>query len=158
MYTVHPLVDIPVTKYYFETFIVGAHSSMPHLLTDLWERKHIALVELNKSLPHNKIEALKTLIQMIEDKIDSIDPSVINELEDAEPTHWINKLGRQSALEISTYGRIRPETMHLLMCLPEENFIAAMSIAGRLSNKIQALGEQAMLQEVPVPQTMPVVT
>lgn len=163
MFNLHPLIDVPVTKYYFDAFIVGAHSSLPHLLKDLLERKELILMALSdpdNSLPNYKIKELNFFDSLIESKISTLDIDLkylSDEIENAEPEYWTNRLGRQSALEISTYGRIRPETMNLLMLLPEDNFVAAMNIAGRLSNKIQILGESSLSQQTPIPGTIPII-
>lgn len=150
------LIDFPITKYYFDTFIVGPHSSIPHLIVDLISRKEIALVEMKGDLPQFKINDLKALVDLIEAKLLTLDMRKLEDLESEEPVYWIHKLGRQSALEIVTYGRVRPETMNLLMCLPEEDFIAAMSVAGRLSAKVQATADFSISQKTNIPASMPV--
>lgn len=158
MYALDPLIDFSVTRYYFKTFIVGSYSSVPHLIRDLLTMKEVANKSISKNLPTYKNEELKSLVSMIDLELSNYDceKELLN-LEEAEPLYWINKLGRQSALEISTYGRIRPETMNLLMYLQEDEFTIAMSIAGRLSTKIQILGETSLSQNTPVPTTMPVI-
>jgi hypothetical protein len=47
--------------------------------------------------------------------------------------------------------------MNLLMCLDDDAYMDAMSIAGRLSNKIENLGYSALNTNTPIPPTMPVV-
>jgi hypothetical protein len=158
MSTLDPLIDIPVTQYYFDTFIVGAHHSVPHLISDLSRRKDIASFYIDKDIPFYRKMELEKLCKMIDTHLSSIDPNSIGNIEDAEPTYWIHKLGRQSALEISTYGRIRPETMDLLMCLEEEHYVAAMSVAGRLSSKIQEIGDRGLATQSPIPSSIPIIS
>jgi hypothetical protein len=159
MYVFNSSIDFPITHYYFRTFVVGSYSSVPHLIRDLLSMKEIANKSISlESLP-SRNEELKKLITMIDNELSKYDiENELSELEESEPIYWVNRLGRQSALEISTYGRIRPETMNLLMCLPEDEFIAAMSIAGRLSTKVQVLGETSLSQRTPVPSTMPIIS
>lgn len=158
MYALNSAIDFPVTRYYFDTFILGQYSSTSHLVRDLINMREVAAKSINAELPSYKVKELKKLIDMIESELSNynINAELAN-LEENEPVHWMHKLGRQAGLEISTYGRIRPETMNLLMCIPEENFEIAMSIAGRLSIKIQALGEESLMQNTPVPSTVPVI-
>ena len=158
MHILDTLIDIPVTKYYFDTFIVGAHHSVPHLISDLTKRKDIALFYIEKDIPFSKKMDLEKLCKMIDTHLATLNLDDIGNIEDAEPTYWIHKLGRQSALEISTYGRIRPETMDLLMCLEEDSYIAAMSIAGKLSSKIQELGDYALTTQSPIPSSLPIIS
>lgn len=159
MYVFNSTIDFPITRYYFKTFIVGSYSSLSHLIRDLVQLKQIATNSISAVNASFRNEELKLLINMIDSELANYDAdAILDDLEDDEPVYWINRLGRQSALEISTYGRIRPETMNLLMCLPEDDFQVAMSIAGRLANKIQILGEQALSQDTPIPPTIPVVS
>ncbi len=159
MYVFNSTIDFPITRYYFKTFIVGSYSSLSHLIKDLLQLMQIASNSISPANASFRNEELKVLISMIEAELANYDvDAALADLEDDEPVYWINRLGRQSALEISTYGRIRPETMNLLMCLPEDDFQVAMSIAGRLANKIQILGEQALSQDTPIPPTIPVVS
>jgi hypothetical protein len=159
MYVFNSTIDFPITRYYFKTFIVGSYSSLSHLIKDLLQLMQIASNSISPANASFRNEELKVLISMIEAELANYDvDAALADLEEAEPVYWINRLGRQSALEISTYGRIRPETMNLLMCLPEDNFQVAMSIAARLANKIQVMGEQALSQETQIPPTMPVVS
>jgi hypothetical protein len=158
MHILDPLIDIPVTQYYFETFIIGAHHSVPHLIADLLKRKDIASFYIEKDIPDSKKADLIKLKTMINAKLLSIDQTDLDHIEDAEPAYWVHRLGRQSALEISTYGRIRPETMDLLMCMEEDQYLAAMSIAGRLASKIQQLGEQALSTQSPIPSSLPIIS
>ena len=157
MSALDPLIDIPVTQYYFDTFIVGAHHSVPHLISDLSKRKDVALFYIEKDIPFYKKMELEKLCKMIDKHLSLIDTAEINNLEKNEPAYWVHRLGRQSALEISTYGRIRPETMDLLMCLDEDRYIAAMSIAGKLSSKIQELGDYALTTQSPIPSSLPII-
>jgi hypothetical protein len=159
MYALNLTINFPVTRYYFKTFIVGSYSFSSHLVRDLLQLKQAASNLISPSNISYRNEELKLLINMIDAELANydIETELLN-LEESEPVYWINRLGRQSALEISTYGRIRPETMNLLMCLPEDDFRAAMSIAGRLSTKIQVTGEQALSEETPISPTMPVVS
>jgi hypothetical protein len=152
-----PLIDIPVTQYYFDTFIVGAHHSVPHLIADLSKRKDIALFYIEKDIPFYKVMELEKLCKMIDTHLSTINPADAVNIEKAEPAYWVHRSGRQSALEISTYGRIRPETMDLLMCLEEDQYLAAMSIAGKLSMKIQSLGEYALSSQSSLPPSVPVI-
>jgi hypothetical protein len=159
MYILNSTIDFPITRYYFKTFIVESYSSVPHLVRDLLQLKQIAYNSISPSNVSYRNEELKLLINMIEAELANYNTDIeLAELEENEPIYWINRLGRQSALEISTYGRIRPETMNLLMYLPEDDFQIALSIAGRLSSKIQAMGEQSLSQETPLPPTMPIVS
>lgn len=159
MYVLNSLIDFPVTRYYFNTFVVGSYSSVPHLIRDLRNMRELANSSISSDLPGFKNHELKELVTMIDNELSKYDcENELLELEESEPMYWVNRLGRHSALEISTYGRIRPDTMNLLMCLEEDEFIAAMSIAGRLSTKIQALGEESLSHPTPVPPTMPVVS
>jgi hypothetical protein len=158
MNTIDQPHNIPITQYYFDTFIVGSHHSVPHLIADLQSRRSIAMFDMANKQPICQIESLQRLINMIDEKLSTLNLSLLNDLEDAEPIYWQNQLGRQCALEIVTYGRVRPETMNLLMCLEEDSFIATMSIAGRLSHKIQITGELGMNISAPLPDAVPVVS
>jgi hypothetical protein len=158
MHILDPLINFPVTQYYFDTFIVGRHHSVPHLISDLNKRKNIATYYLLKDIPECIKEDLVKLSGMIDTKLLTIDSNEILKLEAAEPAYWVNSLGRQSALEISTYGRIKPETMNLLMCLDEDRYIAVMSIAGHLAGKLQMLGEASLSSSAPIPSTLPIIS
>jgi len=159
MYMLNSTIDFPITRYYFKTFIVGPYSFSTHLVRDLLQLKQVASNSISPSNVSYRNEELKLLINMIDAELANYDVETeLLNLEENESVYWINRLGRQSALEISTYGRIRPETMNLLMCLTEDEFQIVMSIAGRLTTKIQVMGEQALSQETPIPSTMPVVS
>lgn len=147
-----------LTKYYFDTFIVGSHHSIPHLIADLLNRKQYAEEQNENSKSELEKIINNKLISFIDDKLSDLDITQLDDLESSEKIYWINQLGRQSALEISTYGRLRPDTMDLLMCLPEEDFIITMSIAGKLSNRIQILGETSLSSNTDLPPSMPVIS
>ena len=158
MNTLDPLVAFPATQYYFDTFIVGAHHSLPHLVADLLERKSIAEFWVEKDIPNCKKESLVHILAMIDKKLSTIDADEEYKLEAAEPMYWIHRLSKQSALEISTYGRIRPETMELLMCLEDDEFAYIMCLAGRLSTKIQAIGDNSLSShQAPLPSSIPII-
>jgi hypothetical protein len=148
--------DFQITQYYFDTFIVGQHYSVPHLVADLNLKRQQA-IELLARCEEYKSSNLTMLIKMIDTELAKHNLNDHPNIEDCESAYWVIRLGRQSALEISTYGRIRPETMNLLMCLDDDAYMDAMSIAGRLSNKIENLGYSALNTNTPIPPTMPVV-
>lgn len=158
MATLHKLIDIPATKYYFETFVVGAHHSVPHLLKDLLHRKSEIDLALNSNEHSTFVkDELLALQKLVDSKIEEVGYEHLNDIELAEPVYWINKLGKQCAIEISTYGRIRPETMELLVCLDDESFTAALAKAGGLSRIIDSKGSNA-LARTPVPENLPVLS
>lgn len=152
-------LDFPITEYYVNTFIVGAHHSTPHLIRDLKRILSLANNELQKShhTPFRTAE-LHSLLAIVTEKLSTLNLDEESDLELAEPVFWVNQLGRQCSIEISTYGRIRPETMNLLICLPDDDFVAAMAISGKLVNRIQQLGESSLNSAAPIPPTMPVVS
>ncbi len=152
---IDPLIDFPPTWYYFNTFVVGAHHSIPHLIVDFQYRLSLLKFELSKQHASAVTNKLNKIQQMIQSKLDSVNLNELDELEEAEPYYWVNELGRRGAIEISTYGRIRPETMQLLICLDEDDFVSAMSIAGKLARDIQYAGENALQPSTPVPESMP---
>jgi hypothetical protein len=152
---IDPLIDFPSTQYYFDTFVVGAHHSTPHLIADLQHRMGLLKFELSKQHAISVSNKLNKIQQMIQTKLDSLNLNELDELEDAEPYYWVNELGRRCAIEISTYGRIRPETMELLICLPDEDFVTAMSISGKLVNHIQLMGDGALNNTTTIPESMP---
>lgn len=158
MSSLHPLIDFPVTQYYFDTFIVGSHHSVPHLIRDLLARKEIAESALEMEQYVYKRKELAKLIHLIDVKLSTLNINDVYLIEEFESVFWVNQLGRQSALEISTYGRIKPDTMNLLMCLTDDQFATAMNIAGKLSTKIQILGEHSLINSTPVPTAMPTVS
>lgn len=153
MWMIDPLINFPATQYYFDTFIVGAHHSVPHLIADLLHRKSLIDEYLSASVVlNNKLAKLKKLICA---KLDTLNLADVDQLEEAEPIYWVNELGRRSAIEISTYGRIRPETMELLICMTEEDYETTMTIAGKLSRDIQKLGDVSLNNQTDVPKNMP---
>ncbi len=155
MSTPNPLIDIPVTQYYFDTFVVGAHHSMPHLVADLLKRKALAQWrKVQGEIPNIQRDEYDKLIGMIDAKLETINVEELNDVELAEPVYWVNELARRSAIEINTYGRIRPETMSLLMCVDEEDFITIMRISASFTAKLQMISETAEAT-APLPEKMP---
>ncbi len=134
-----------ITQYYFDTFIVGAHHSEPHLIAELMQRKLQARADSSLELEC-----------MIDKKLAELNLENLNDLESAEPAYWINELGRTAGIEINTYGRLKPETLQLLLCLEEDAFVEAMVIATRLTTRIQLLANTAATESAPVPSNMPV--
>lgn len=152
----NPLIDIPVTQYYFDTFVVGAHHSLPHMVDDLLKRKRLA--EWSKTqaeISPVQRDDYDKLISMIDAKLDSINVDELNDLELSEPVYWVNELARRSAIEINTYGRIRPETMALLLCIDEEDFATVMKIASGITLKLQLISQESEIPTASVPEKMP---
>ena len=155
MSTPNPLIDIPVTQYYFDTFVVGAHHSMPHLVADLLKRKALAQWrKVQGEIPNIQRDEYDKLIGMIDAKLETINVEELNDVELAEPVYWVNELARRSAIEINTYGRIRPETMSLLMCVDEEDFVTIMRISAGFTSRLQMISETAEVT-APLPEKMP---
>jgi len=151
----NPLIDIPVTQYYFDTFVVGAHHSMPHLVADLLKRRELAKYEQSREIPQVLRNEYDKLIKMIDAKLETIDIEELKDIELAEPIYWVNELARRSAIEINTYGRIRPETMTLLLCVDEEDFATIMKIASGITQRLVGISAKAEASATPVPEKMP---
>jgi len=156
MSTSNPLIDIPSTQYYFDTFIIGAHHSVPHMIADLLKRKELATSALAETkFEYKKKEYIK-LIEMIDDKLSEYDKNELNDLEFVESKYWINELARRSAIEINSYGRIRPETLELLLCVEEEDFRMIMQIAAGITTKLVMISSYAEAMSIaPIPENMP---
>lgn len=156
MSTLDPLINIPVTQYYFNTFVVGAHHSVPHMIADLQKRKALAKYAIS-SMPisdHVKDECLK-LIQMIDKKLSEVNRDELQDIELVEPVYWVNELARRAAIEINTYGRIRPETLSMLLCIEEEDFGTVMRIASGITHRLKLISDLAEASVAPVPPQMP---
>jgi len=155
MSTPNPLIDIPTTQYYFDTFVIGAHHSVPHMIADLLKRKDMA----NHAMTFNIDESTKAnytrLIELIDAKLETFDVNELEDLELAEPLYWVNELARCVAIEINTYGRIRPETLSLLLCIDEEDFGTIMRIASEITCRLKLISDLAEAVVAPVPQQMP---
>lgn len=155
MSTSNPLIDIPVTQYYFDTFVIGAHHSVPHMIADLLRRKELAEVALQETKLEFKKKEYTKLISMIDEKLSTVDMDDINDLEFVESKYWINELSRRVAIEVNTYGRIRPDTLDLLLCIDEEDFGTIMKIAAGITNRMKLISDFAESMVTPVPETLP---
>jgi hypothetical protein len=151
----NPLIDIPSTQYYFDTFVIGAHHSVPHMIADLLRRKELAEIAINNESLKYKIKEYRKLIDMIDAKLSNHNINELNDLELAEPSYWVNELTRRVAIEVNTYGRVRPETMDLLLCVEEEDFGTIMKNASGITNRIKMISDFAEKMAAPVPPTMP---
>lgn len=157
------LVATGMTQYEFDTFVVGKHHSRARLIQDLLRRKQALLEkrddDLSKfgiELPGNlKFSDADNMIKMIDIELSRHDINHLKDLEKEEPAYWIDELARTAALEINTYGRIRPETMDKLMLLPEENFISSMNKASTLVMKLKLTAEGAEIINAPLPGNLP---
>jgi hypothetical protein len=154
MSILNPLIDIPATQYYFDTFVVGAHHSVPHMIYDLLKRKESAEAALNEPVLEYKRKEYTKLIEMIDEKLSTLDMSDLDDLEAFEPTYWINELSRRAALEINSYGRVRPETLDLLLCVEEDDFLTIMKIVTGITTRIRIISESSEAMSAPVPSTM----
>lgn len=150
------LIDIPVTQYYFDTFVIGAHHSLPHLVADLVKRKRLAeWAKIQDETPPVQQDEYDKLIQMIDEKLSTINIEELADLELSEPAYWVNELARRSAIEINTYGRIRPDTLSLLLCISEEDFGTVMRIASNITQRLKLISDLAEASSTPVPEKMP---
>lgn len=125
-----------MTTYYFRTFVVGKHHSQRALREEL--------IELQK-------DADPALTEMIQSALKDM-PLVV---EGNEHEYWINELARRAALEINSYGRVKPETLELMMCMQDDDFSAIMAIADSITQHIQELCKNAV--NTPLPTNIPVV-
>jgi hypothetical protein len=144
-----------MTEYYFDTFIVGIHHSIPHLIADLLNKREVAEQELSTALPNRRSD-IEYFIKLIDKKLSILSCDVTDELEQNDRTYWVNELGRVAAIEINTYGRIKPDTLEKMLCLDDDSFVEVQSIAVRLTQKMQHLEYAAQQELAPVPPTMPV--
>jgi hypothetical protein len=144
-----------LTKYYFDVFIVSPHHSMPRLIADLMVRKKFAEEQIESSTSNAEKEILSSLIKLINEKLKTLDLDELADIEHAEPVYWINELSRRCAIEINSYGRVRPETMELLMCVEDDDFVKIMSTANRITLRIQQLDAFARHDATPKPDNMP---
>jgi hypothetical protein len=155
MSTPNPLIDIPATKYYFDNFVVASHHSVPHLIADLKKRRDMAMHRMTWSLDESTKAGYCKLIELIDEKLSTLNLDELNDLELAEPVYWVNELARRSAIEINTYGRIRPDTLSLLLCVSEEDFGTIMHIASGITNRLKLISDLAEASVAPVPTQMP---
>lgn len=155
---------VGMTQYEFDTFVVGKHHSRARLIQDLLKRKSKAqdvvgsadLTKFGIDLPATiKTLEAKQLIEMIDSELAQHDINLLKDLESEEPAYWIDELARTSALEINTYGRIRPETMDKLMLLPEDHFVSAMNKSAILVVKLKNTAEGAQAIDAPIPENLP---
>jgi len=151
----NPLIDIPVTQHYFDRFVIGAHHSIPHMIADLLKRKELATIAIRSSINDVQKSEYSKLVQLIDAKLETINVDEVKDLELAEPVYWVNELARRSAIEINTYGRIRPETLSLLLCVNEEDFGTIMRIASGITHRLKLISDLAEAVVAPVPQQMP---
>lgn len=146
-----------ITQYEFDTFIVGKHHSVARMIQDLLRRKSAAIdliADLDNFTTLEELEARQIII-LIDKELSKYKIDDFNTLEKEEPIYWVNELARQSALEITTYGRIRPETQDKLMLLEEDQFSNAMLKTGSLVKKINTLADTAYNITTPMPEGLP---
>jgi hypothetical protein len=155
MSTHNPLIDIPVTQYYFDTFVIGLHHSVPHMIADLLRRKELATVAMAETIFEFKKNDYTKLISLIDEKLSEYDLNDLNDLEFVESKYWINELARKAAIEINSYGRIRPDTLELLLCLEEEDLKTIMQIAAGITRKLTMISAYAESIAVPIPENTP---
>jgi hypothetical protein len=161
--TISPLkylqtASVGMTQYEFDTFIVGKHHTRARLIQDLLRRKQNALDEIEHmplTLRELDQAELKNLIRMIDIELSQHDINNIKDLESEEIAYWIDELARTSALEINTFGRIKPETMDKLMLIEEDHFISAMNKAGMLVMKLKLVAEGSHCIDAPLSKDMP---
>ena len=149
-----------ISSYEFETFVVGKHHSNARFIQSLLRMKQESLEKLDYLTKEEKTNTLEFLdnqhlIKKIDNELSKHDINLLNDLDDEEEVYWIDRLARQSALEINTYGRIKPETIDKLMLMDEEHFILAMNKAGMLVDRIKNLAEDAHRISSPMPPTLP---
>lgn len=147
-------INVSMTQHEFDTFLVGKYHSKARLIRDLLVKKK----EIKDSYVFGQdiiSQADQDMIRMIDAELDKHDINLINNLEKEEPIFWINELARQSALEINTYGRIRPETMDKLMLIETEHFEAAMAKCGALVMRLKQIADSAYSHSAPLPESMP---
>lgn len=153
------LKDVPagMSQYEFDTFIVGKHHSKARMIQDLLRRKSSAMDLIADLVNFTTLEVLEArqIVVLIDKELSKHNINDLNALEIEEPIYWINELARQSALEITTYGRIRPETQDKLMLLEEDQFSNAMLKTGSLVKKINTLAEAAYNITTPLPEGLP---
>ena len=70
--------------------------------------------------------------------------------------HWIQKLGRVAGADLLTLGKVQPESMLAMACLPAEDFKEAVKIAtsaARTWNEHTVAAEKELNEET-IPSTM----
>lgn len=79
--------------------------------------------------------------------LDGEDPaeleSALTNWEFVEKEYWANTLGKQAAVEILTFGKVRIETMNKMVKLPEDLYVKSTQTCVRLANAIQRATERA---------------
>jgi hypothetical protein len=152
-------IPVGITSTYFRNFIVAAHHSKPHLILDLLKQKQNSIEEIARLLVIDgslRLLELEQLIRMIDIELAKYNIDEVSKIEEEDTVYWVDKLARQSALEITTYARVRPETMNLLMLLSEDQFVNAMSKAGHLINAIKSLSDIGQNISPIIPDSLPV--
>lgn len=148
--------SVGITRFEFKTFVIGKHHSQARMIRDLLRMKQSALEDVSKLETDTLRQCeLIQLIEMIDTELANYDMNLLSDIEDEEPTYWINELARTAALEINTHGRIRPETMDKLMLIDEDHFVSAMIKAGKLVTKVTSTAENSETIDAPLPRNLP---
>jgi hypothetical protein len=94
-----------------------------------------------KMLLSRQLKIVEKQLEKIAKWLNSIDTNTLDSLSAAyeieEDLYWTNYLGRQSAIEIMTIGRVSKETMHQMALLPVDTFKECVNICIRYANLIK---------------------
>jgi len=104
------------TRFEIEHLLLGKHPGLA--------RKVAAIVQEIEKLEMQGDATAEFEIGILQEILNDIVPEgsgtneILGQLEDEEEQYWVEKLGKMGAIDILTIGKLQPETMDAIACLP----------------------------------------
>jgi hypothetical protein len=128
-------------KFEQENFLSPAAPGYPRYIIGLINRHRKIVSDLEQETRTFERNCLQEEKSKIEEILSQQDPvrlqNAIDNWEKVESEYWVDTLGKMSAIEILTHGKVTYETMMKLAKLPEDMYIKSTQICVKLANKIK---------------------
>lgn len=104
------------TRFEMEHLLLGRHPGLA--------RKVAAIVQEIEKLEMQGDATAEQEIGILQEILNDIVPEgsgtneILGQIEDEEEQYWVEKLGKMGAIDILTIGKLQPETMDAITCLP----------------------------------------
>jgi hypothetical protein len=132
--------------YEFETFFLDKFASAP------LHREYFKLVAFASMTNKRFKEIVPCLTKPTTNDVEQ----AWKRLNEEKVVFIVQQLGRQFGLDLCSYGRVRPETLDMILCLSSDQQVVVFQIGNQVQVKVETnLVAASSPQSTPLPNSMP---
>lgn len=138
-----------MTNYEYRTFVLGQCPTLP----GKYLKAKADLEQFTRSGQVTEAEIVTAIIAEYEKTYSADELAFKSDAE--EEDYWVELLAKRSAVELLVQGKVMPDTMSAMSCLPDTAFVSCVKksamLAGQMNNVVQQV-ERSIQPEDLVPQ------